>query len=145
MTMEERAELMSGSGLISVRASGIHGLGCYAAAEIPAGTVVIEYRGESIDRAEALRRDDRGRPGSSPYVLSVTEDLYIDGAVGGNEARFINHSCEPNCRVRRVGGRAWIVAARTITEGEELSFDYDYEGDPQGPCRCGARTCRGSL
>lgn len=130
---------------MAVRSSPIHGRGGYAAAWIAGGSLVVEYLGERIGRAEALARDVPGNPRYSPYILEVSGDLYLDGAVGGNEARFINHACDPNCRVRVVGDRAFLVAARDIAEGEELTIDYAFDPPASLPCRCGSSACRGSL
>jgi SET domain-containing protein len=132
-------------GRVVERPSAIHGRGAYAATDIPAGEVVVEYLGERIGRAEAVARDDPASPRFSPYILEVSEDLYLDGATGGNEARFVNHACEPNCRVRVVGERAFFVAARDIAAGEELTIDYAFDPPASVPCRCGTPACRGSL
>ena len=78
----------------------------------------------------------------------------IDGRRGGNDARFINHSCDPNCEIVITRGRVYIHALRDIPEGEELSYDYWYITDESYtlddlrriyPCRCGSSKCRGTL
>lgn len=140
-----------------VRRSPRHGRGVYAAARIPAGTPIIEYTGELITEAEGERRyptlpDGREEP-EHTYLLTLDEYRVIDANVGGNAARFINHSCEPNCEPIAYGDHMWIVAIRDIRPGEELAYDYAIELDEphtparkrRFPCRCGTRGCRGSL
>lgn len=136
-----------------VRGSAIHGRGMFAVKEIPRGTRVIEYAGERISKAEGWRREmkrqkraERGGD-SGIYIFELNQRTDIDGSVLWNTARYINHSCEPNCESQIVRGRVWIVALRTIKPGEELSYDYcyDYEHYREHPCRCGARRCAGYI
>jgi hypothetical protein len=140
--------------LFEIRSSPIQGLGAFATRRIRKGTRVIEYAGERITPqvADARYDDDQAE---RPHVLLFTVDkrTVIDAGVGGNEARFINHSCEPNCEAVIEAGRVYIEAVRTISVGEELTYDYRLERDgEQGPeweqryaCRCGAKTCRGTM
>ncbi len=131
---------------ISIRDSPIHGKGVFATQTIPAGTVVVEYLGERISRDEAERREALTGPNGITYILEYDARLFIDGAVGGSEARFINHSCNPNCAIRRDEGRAYFYATRTIQAGDELSIDYAFDPDDiQTPCDCGTPECRGLL
>ncbi len=125
----------------------------FASRLIPRGTRVIEYTGEHITKAEAFRREDlrqrrqrRGGDGNI-YTFEVTRTRDIDGRVPWNTARFINHSCAPNCESQIVRGRVWIVALRDIKPGEELTYDYcyDYDHHEDHPCRCGARDCAGYI
>lgn len=125
--------------------STIHGMGCFAVSAIPCGQVIVEYVGELIDRGEAVRRSVRTSPDYSEYVMEAGDGLFIDGLHSGNESRFINHCCEPNCRLRRVGGRVFFVAGRSISEGEELTIDYAFDASLREPCSCGARNCRGYM
>lgn len=141
----------------AVRRSPRHGRGVYATARIPAGTPIIEYTGELISEAEGERRyptlPDGAEEAEHTYLLTLDDTRVIDANVGGNAARFINHSCEPNCEPMPYGDHMWIVAVRDIRPGEELAYDYAIELDEphtparkrRFPCRCGARTCRGSL
>lgn len=140
-----------------VRNSPRHGRGVYAARRIAAGTRIIEYTGELISEAEGERRyptlPDGNEEPEHTYLLTLDEARVIDANVGGNAARFINHSCEPNCEPIPYGDHMWIVAIRDISVGEELAYDYAIELDEphtasrkrRFPCRCGAPTCRGSL
>jgi SET domain-containing protein len=118
------------------------------------GTRIIEYTGERIDQEEADRRyDDDGMEQHHTFLFIVDDDVIVDAAVRGNEARFINHSCDPNCEAVIEDGRIFIAALRNIQPGTELTYDYAYERE--GPyrrwwdelyaCRCGAPTCRGTI
>jgi uncharacterized protein len=141
------------SGWIRAAQSGIHGRGVYARVPIPDKTRIIEYVGERITKAEARRREalrlarqQRGADGCvTIFELNKRHD--IDGRSARNVARFINHSCAPNCRVETIRGRIWIIARRDIAAGEELTFDYGYGFAhwSQHPCRCGSARCVGYI
>ncbi len=140
--------------LIEVRASPLHGLGVFAARRIPRGTRVIEYLGERVSHAEADRRYDHKDAGDShTFLFIVDERTVIDAGVDGNEARFVNHSCEPNCESVIENQRVYIDAIRTIEPGEELTYDYQIKREADDPpdidaifaCRCGVEGCRGSM
>ncbi len=121
---------------------------------IPIGTRIIEYLGERISQDEADRRYDDTAVGR-PHILlfSVDADTAIDAGVGGNEARYINHSCEPNCRSSTRGGRVHIWSLRPIAAGEELTYDYnltregisDEDAYTRYGCHCGSPSCRGTM
>jgi len=140
--------------LIEVRASPLHGLGVFAARRIPRGTRVIEYLGERVSHAEADRRYDHKDAGDShTFLFIVDERTVIDAGVDGNEARFVNHSCEPNCESVIENQRVYIDAIRPIEPGEELTYDYQIKREADDPpdidavfaCRCGVEGCRGSM
>jgi SET domain-containing protein len=128
-----------------VRESAIHGKGCYAQEFIPAGAFIVEYVGELIPAEEAYRREqDPTRSGI--YTFWTSDEWAIDGYREENTARFINHSCAPNCDYRIEGRRVLIFAAQDIAPGEELSIDYSYAPDGEiVPCGCGAPSCRGRI
>jgi SET domain-containing protein len=137
-----------------LRPSRLQGQGAFATAPIRMGTRIIEYTGERITHAEADRRyDDGAMARHHTFLMTVDRRWVIDAAAGGNAARFINHSCEPNCEIVVRRGRIFIDALRDIRKGEELTYDYAYEreeGDDAValtcyPCRCGAPTCRGTI
>jgi SET domain-containing protein len=137
-----------------IRASHIQGLGAFALRRIPKGARVGEYVGERISQKEADRRyDDAAMDRHHTFLFTVTSRTVIDAAVGGNDTRFINHSCAPNCEAVIEDGRVFIEALRTIPVGTELSYDYAYErardAGPEDealyPCRWGASTCRGTI
>jgi SET domain-containing protein len=137
-----------------VLVSPIHGRGVFAARTIRKGETIIEYRGRRTTWEEASEADgDDGDPYHT-FLFSLDDGRVIDAGVRGNAARFINHSCAPNCETYEDDrGRVFIEARRTIREGEELSYDYHLEVDGKvGPrlkrayaCRCGAPRCRGTM
>jgi hypothetical protein len=111
---------------------------------IPKDTFIIEYTGEKIPRKEGLRRDRLQKHKGKFYVFALNARWCIDGATGG-DARFINHSCQPNCRYQRKDGKIWIRALRNIKAGEEVTYDYEDSEQGTHPCACGAKNCRGML
>jgi len=137
----------------AVKGSKIHGRGMFAAKTIPRGTRIIEYTGERISKAEGWRREmlrqRRAARGGDCciYIFELNNRIDIDGRVLWNTARYINHSCDPNCESQIVRGRVYIVSLRAIRPGEELTYDYyyDYDHYRDHPCRCGARTCAGYI
>ena len=137
-----------------LRRSAIQGQGGFAIRPIRRGTRIIEYTGERITPAEADKRyDDEGMGRHHTFLFSVDKSTVIDAAVNGNEARFINHSCAPNCEAIDERKRIYIEAIRDIAAGEELTYDYAYErdgtedeeGERLYTCKCGAATCRGTI
>jgi hypothetical protein len=108
-------------------------------------TLVAEYLGELINVAEAERRDNSRSPCYSPFIMHSRDDKYIDGANGGNATRFINHSCVPNCAIRRSRGRVFIFTRRAVAAGAELTIDYAFDRPSGITCCCGAAWCRGRL
>jgi uncharacterized protein len=137
-----------------LRESSIQGRGGFAIRPIRKGTRIIEYVGERISPDEADTRYDDGRMGRHhTFLFSVDSKTVIDAAVDGNEARFINHSCAPNCEAIDERKRIYIEAIRSIAPGEELTYDYAYERDGTEDedweriymCKCGAPTCRGTI
>jgi hypothetical protein len=121
---------------------------------IPAGTRIIEYTGERITNAEADRRyDDARMKRHHTYLFVLSRRTVVDGAIGGNESRLINHSCDPNCEAIIEGRHIWIDALRDIRRGEELAYDYRYEWAENYTvedlafykCECGSRRCRGTI
>lgn len=139
----------------TLRTSKIHGTGVYAARKIPAGTRIFEYVGEIISADEADRRhpvnpDDPFHT----FFFALGNGTVIDGNVGGNDAKWINHSCEPNCETEESDDfRVFIVALRDISRGEELYYDYGLVLDErltktvkeQYRCLCGTPSCRGTM
>jgi len=140
--------------LYLVRRSRIHGNGVYAARDIPKGTRIVEYLGERISHAQAdARYEEKGQDDGHTFLFVVSSKVVIDAGVNGNDARFINHSCDPNCETVIEGGRVFIEALRDIRKGEELGYEYgltwESTDDPDElanyACRCGAAQCRGSM
>lgn len=128
---------------LELRPSGIHGRGAFARDRIPAETPVIEYLGRKIDKAESARLCEDG----NPFIFTINDEWDIDGDVPWNPARFLNHSCGPNCEARQDEDRIWINALRDIAPGEELTFNYGYDISEwrDYPCACGAPNCLGFI
>ena len=130
--------------LIKVSKSKIHGTGVYAGEFIADGRFIIEYTGEKITSAEGTRRESEN-PGHT-FVFSIDEKWDIDAAFGGNDSRFINHSCGPNAETVIENGRIRIFALRDIKEGEEITFDYSFDkNDAHAACKCSSKSCRGRI
>lgn len=139
-----------------VQQSDLHGTGIFAARDIPAETLIFEYFGARISQEEA-----DAQPSADPdnpfhtFFFSLSSGEIIDGGQNGNDARWINHSCEPNCEAQEddSGERVYIVALRDIAEGEELLYDYGLVIDDvltdtlkqQYHCLCNAPSCRGTM
>jgi uncharacterized protein len=138
-----------------VRDSAIHGRGVFATRKIRKGTVIVEYKGQRTSWKEAM-----ARPGSDPddaahtMLFELNDGRVIDARVRGNAARWINHSCDPNCKpFEDEDGRVFIQARRKILQGEEFAYDYklQFEGrmskrERKGfACHCGSPRCRGTL
>ena len=140
---------------VIVRRSRIQGRGVFAARDIGEGEAIIEYTGALITHKQAdAQCDDETMRRHHTFLFAVDDRYVVDGARGGNEARFINHSCEPNCESVIVRRRVFIHALRDIPRGEELVYDYWYVTDDDYtlddlrriyPCRCRAPGCRGTL
>ncbi len=137
-----------------IRKSGVHGLGAFALRNIRKGERLIEYLGDRVTHAEADRRyEDHDENDNHTFLFIVDKRIVIDAGVGGNDARFINHSCDPNCESVIEKRRVFIEAIRDIEAGEELGYDYQIgreRGDPPNvdeiyACRCGSAKCRGTM
>jgi SET domain-containing protein len=118
------------------RRSGIAGWGVYTRAPISKNSRIIDYAGEKISHAESARRERRQLARGEIWCFTLNRRWVRDAAVGGNLARFINHACRGNCYVHIVGDTIWIRAARNIAAGEELTYDYQTDGEATIPCRC---------
>ena len=131
---------------IKVRHS-IHGNGVFAARKIPTGARIIEYRGKRITEKQAEKRF--GQDPDNPYhtfFFSLDSGKLIDGGDEGNDARWINHSCEPNVRAVILKGHILYLSKRWIEAGEELTIDYHFPKDVERvACKCGAEKCRGTI
>jgi SET domain-containing protein len=146
---------------IICRRSPIHGNGVFAATEIPAETNVIEYRGRLLTHAQVDRLYPENWETGHTFLFTLNDRYVIDANVGGNVARWINHSCRPNCQAiieEDEGGdrrrdRVLIEAIRPIRAGDELTYDYGIDvGERITPklkqlwaCRCGAPRCIGTM
>jgi SET domain-containing protein len=139
---------------IVVRKSGIHGRGVYATRLLREDETVCEYKGEIISEAEVARRYPENMEGlNHTFIFGIEHDHNIDGGSKGNIARWINHSCDPNCDTFDKDKRMFIRAIRDIRPGEELSYDYCIETNERitkevksrWPCWCGTKKCRGTV
>jgi uncharacterized protein len=137
-----------------VRHSRVHGRGVFALRRIRKGTHIIEYLGERVSHQLADRRyADKDPKDGHTFLFTVDAKTVIDAGVDGNEARFVNHGCDPNCQTVQIGKRIFIEAIRTIRPGDELAYDYRIQRDADDPadvdivfrCLCGAKNCRGSM
>jgi uncharacterized protein len=139
---------------IMVRESSVHGRGVFATRRIEKGERIIEYLGERVSHDEADRRyETKDENDSHTFLFIVDSRTVIDAGVEGNDARFFNHSCNPNCESVVENRRVFIEALRTIEPGEEMTYDYQLykeEDDPENidevfACRCGFEQCRGTM
>jgi SET domain-containing protein len=137
--------------LIEVRQSRVHGSGVFARRRIKKDTQIIEYTGRRVPWSDVPAESDDGHT----FLFGIEDgSVVIDPEVDGNEARWINHSCDPNCEaIEEEDGRVFIHALRDILPGEELSYDYQLEVDEprtkevelESECLCGAKNCRGTM
>lgn len=139
-----------------VRQSPLHGNGIFAARDIPAGTRIIEYTGTRITPEQADERHPANPEDPfHTFYFALSSGKVIDGGEKGNDARWINHSCAPNCETEEnaTGTRVYVMALRDIAEGEELFYDYGLvmEGkitkklQAEYRCLCGSDGCRGTM
>lgn len=139
-----------------VRQSELHGHGVFARRPIPKGTYILEYEGVRLtpDEADAQEPTDPNDPYHT-FFFAISNGMIIDGGQDGNDSRFINHSCEPNCEGHESdnGDKVFIVTMRDIAENEELFYDYALSIDDkitktlkqQYACLCGTASCRGTM
>jgi len=125
---------------VRIHPSPIAGQGLFAAQDIRKGTRIIEYTGEKISKAESTRRLAEG----NAYIFEFNNRYDIDGEGLENTARYINHSCAPNCEVEKTTKSIWILALRHIKAGEELTYNYGYDAKKYR-CHCGAPQCCGYI
>lgn len=128
-----------------IKQVGIKGKGAFATKKIPKGTSIIEYKGRRISKSVAEKVEYKHKGKGELWVFTLNDEYDIDATRGGNEAKFINHSCEPNCEaVNYDDEEIMIEAIRDIEPGEELTYDYGFdEPDEHFPCYCGSKNCRG--
>jgi SET domain-containing protein len=122
--------------MIERRKSRIEGWGVFATEPITKNTRVIHYAGEKIRNKESLERETRYLKKGHIWCFKLNRLYVRDAAVGGNIARYINHSCSPNCYTRIIGDTIWIIAAKYIPPGVELTYDYSTDGVGSIPCLC---------
>jgi SET domain-containing protein len=118
------------------RRSAISGWGVYAAQTIEEDTRIVEYKGKLVSQAEGWRREQRYLPRHRIWIFNISDRWVRDAAFGGNIARYVNHACRPNCYTDIDGRTIWILAARRIRKGEELTYDYNTDGVAGIRCLC---------
>ena len=139
-----------------VKKSKVHGRGVFASQDIIKGKKIIQYIGEKVTRAEGDRRSElrikkhlKSKTTGSVYIFELNKNFDIDGTTLKNKARYINHSCRPNCEVQILRGQIWIKSIKNIRKGEELTYDYGYEFDKDDytdhKCYCGKKNCIGYI
>ncbi len=139
-----------------VRKSKVHGSGIFASTKIQKNQKIIEYIGEKITKKEGDRRSNErlnkylgSEKTGSVYIFELNKKYDIDGSPLYNQARYINHSCNPNCEVEISDEKIWISSIKKIKKGEELSYDYGYSFDKNDfrdhQCRCGYKYCIGYI
>ena len=139
-----------------VKKSKVHGSGIFATRNIKKNIQIIEYIGDKINKSEGDRRSAKriknylhSEETGSVYIFELNSKYDIDGAVDYNKARFINHSCNPNCQVDIIRDKIWISSIKKIKQGEELSYDYGYAFDKDDykdhVCKCGSIKCIGYI
>lgn len=139
---------------LEVRKSGVHGRGVYATAPIRKGARIIEYTGEHLPWKVAM--DLPAHDPANPYhtfFFSLDNGDVINAGVNGNDARWINHSCEPNCETNESDNRIFVYALRGLKPGEELFYDYRIipaerrtkKLERAFACFCGSAKCRGTM
>ena len=129
--------------MVRVGQSRIDRQGLFATQDITRGTRILPYLGEKIASKERARRLATG----NVYIFHLNYRYAIDGETLENMARYLNHSCDPNCAVDKMNDTLWIVAGRDIREGEELTYNYGYDAQhyANNPCNCGAEHCCGYI
>ena len=139
-----------------VKNSNVHGSGIFAAKDIKKNTKIIQYIGEKVSKSEGDKRSANriknflhSEETGSVYIFELNSKYDIDGLFEYNKARYINHSCNPNCEVDIVDGKIWISSIKKIYKGEELSYDYGYPFDKDDYkdhiCKCGSKKCIGYI
>ena len=139
-----------------VKKSKVHGYGVVATQNIKKNTEIIQYIGEKILKKEGDKRSaerinrylDKKNEGSV-YIFELNKRYDIDGSPLYNNARYINHSCDPNCEVDIIKNEIWISSIKKIKKGEELSYDYGYPFDKDDysdhVCKCSSIKCIGYI
>lgn len=140
--------------MIIVKKSKIEGSGVFAKKDIKKGKRIIEYVGKKITKEKAdekyeleAKKAERKGQRVKTYFFSLNKRYDLDGNVKHNPAKYINHSCEPNCETLNEDGRIWIIAIKNIKRGKELTYDYGYplENFEEHPCYCGSKSCFGHI
>jgi hypothetical protein len=134
--------------------SNIHNKGVFAKKDITKGTKIIEYIGDKITKAQSekiatkqINKSIKNNKEGAVYIFDLNKKYDINGNVSWNPARYINHSCNPNCEPEIIRGHIWIIAIKDIKENEEIYYNYGYDIDEykDHPCKCGSKNCVGYI
>ena len=137
-----------------IKKSGIHHLGVFAVKDIPKKTRIIEYVGKKItkERAdkiydESFAKHEKNKNYGSVYIFELNKKHDVDGNVYWNPAKYINHSCNPNCETDIINDKIWIISIKKIKKGEEITYNYGYDIDDykNHSCNCGSKKCVGYI
>ena len=135
--------------------SSLHGAGLFASFNIKKNKQVIEYVGYKVTKKEGdiradkqIKKAKKNKSKGMVYVFELNKRYDIDGSVARNYARFINHSCDPNCEVEITSNQIWISSIKRIKKGTELLYNYGYPYDSDFEdhiCKCGSKKCVGYI
>jgi SET domain-containing protein len=135
--------------------SSLHGSGLFASANIKKGEQVIEYIGDKVTKKEGdkraekqIKKAQKNNNNGMVYIFELNKKYDIDGGVTRNNARFINHSCDPNCEVEIIDNHIWISSIKRIKKDGELTYNYGYPFDSdfdEHICKCGSKKCVGYI
>lgn len=136
--------------------SKVHGIGIFASKNIKKGTKIIQYIGEKVSKKEGDKRSEERikkylnkENEGSVYIFELNKKYDIDGSPLYNKARYINHSCNPNCEVDIINNEIWIKSIKAIKKNEELNYDYGYPFDKDDfsdhVCKCKSKNCIGFI
>lgn len=140
--------------MCEVRESRIHHKGVFATRDIKKGEYIIEYVGEKIDKVEGEKRAKEmakkarwDKTLGAVYLFILNDKYDLDGNTPDNDAKYVNHSCDPNAEAIEEDERIWVVATKDIAKGEEITYNYgyDFEDYEEHPCKCGAKNCVGYI
>ena len=134
---------------VEIRKSKVHGKGGFALKDITKDTRVIEYVGKRMTKVDSDKKQDNEQHKGWVGVFELNKKTDIDGSVSWNYAKYLNHSCDPNCETDIIRGKIWIIAIKDIKKGEELTYDYNFDfeddEDEEYTCKCRAKNCRGII
>ncbi len=138
-----------------IKKSKLHGSGLFATQNIKKGSYIIQYKGEKISRNEGNKRSGErikkfiNTHKGTVYIFELNNKFDIDGAFSYNSARYINHSCDPNCEIEIKKDEIWIKSVKAIKKGSELTYDYGFSFDKDDyrdhQCKCGSKICIGYI
>ena len=145
--------MSSSDRLYIVKSSGIHRKGLFSLKDISKGSRIIQYLGEKVTKKESIKRalnweaDARNNDKGFVYMFELNDNWDIDGLVGDNPARYINHSCDGNCEAVNENNKIWIYSIKDIRKGEEFTYDYGYDIEHflDHPCKCNSKNCIGYI